>query len=401
MAPKNGATPFLKSGNFLRTWSECEARPCELDGVALSLDRPPPPLPSSAPAVVAGPAVTTAAVTKVKNDPWVNLFSAAIDGASAVQSAVHALQNPSPSPPPKAPAAAAAKAPPEPPPVPPFDLQDIPGAMRQLSMPMSATLMDRWFNGQLNYSTTDEDEKDEIDQNGAPYPASMIDMTSITMKWVLDFTRAKNDFDTLTESRMLENPAALDELARKLSPYKHRTALHPWRECQGDRRRLHKEFQFQFIGVNASWPERIAIQMMEEVSNRGVPDDLTGALGAFNFYAAIAEATFNQQRGTATVTRVAIYVKDRYTFVTKAGSAPQYLGHWNKSQVAIQHRYAAAAGLNMQLSHSPVQIGKDVFYPVGNADFRAWQQQHGRGGDFVIYSDILWVTLNHPFTVRL
>lgn len=229
-------------------------------------------------------------------------------------------------------------------------------------------------------------------------------MTSITMKWVLGFTRAKNAFDTLTESLILENPAARAELKKRLIPYKTRASTRPWQECKGDHQRFHKEFQFQLLDVNASWSERIAVQMYEEVSNRGVPDDLTGALGAFNFYAAIAEATFNQQDGSATVTRVAIYVKDHYTFLTKPGNASQYLGHWNKRRVAIQHLHAAAMVANAQLSDAPVIIGRgadNIFYPVRNSDFRAWQQKHARGGDFILYSDCMWINLYRPITLKL
>ena len=141
--------------------------------------------------------------------------------------------------------------------------------------------------------------------------------------------------------------------------------------------------------------------MIDEAFNQGVPDDLTGALGSFNFYAAIARATYNRIAGTATVTDVAIYVKDHYTFVTKPGKASQYLGHWNKSHVAIKHFHAAAMGLNMRLPDAPVMIDKDIFYPVYNRDFSAWQKKHGRGGDFIFYSDFIWLNLRRPITVQL
>ena len=141
--------------------------------------------------------------------------------------------------------------------------------------------------------------------------------------------------------------------------------------------------------------------MIDEAFNQGVPDDLTGALGSFNFYAAIARATYNRIAGTATVTDVAIYVKDHYTFVTKPGKASQYLGHWNKSHVAIKHFHAAAMGLNMRLPDAPVMIDKDIFYPVYNRDFPAWQKKHGRGGDFIFYSDFIWLNLRRPITVQL
>ncbi len=399
--------PFLRSTNFLRTWSKCMGQRCEIEGVALSLDRVPPPLtslPSQSSVTPAAPQpATKTALTKVAGDPYVNTVLAVAKLASSIGSAVHAIQNPSPAPP-KALAVAPTPPAPKRPVVPPFDIQDIPGAMRKLGMPMSATLMERWFSGQLNYSLSDADERAEINQSGFPYPPNMVDTATIMMAWVLGFRRAKNAFDTLTESLMLETPRARGILVNKLTPYKTRQSIQPWLECKGDLQRFHEEFQFQLIDVNASWSERIAVQMYEEMSNNGVPDDLTGALGAFNFYATIAEATFNQQAGTATVTRVAIYVKDHYTFSPTPGNVSQYLGHWNKSHVAIQHLHAAAMAVNAQLSDAPVRIGKgadNIFYPVRNSDFRAWQQKHGRGGDFIIYSDRIWVTLRRPITINL
>lgn len=401
MVTQSAETPFLQSANFLRTWSKCQARRCEIEGVALSLDRAPSALPLPKPAPAIKPPVQKAAQETVI-DPYANAALAIVRVVASVGKVIHAIQNPPPLVP-KAPAAAV-KPLPTPPQVPPFDIQDIPGAMRKVGMPVSAKLMERWFNGQLNYSLTDDDERAEIDQNGLPYPPSMFDMNSIKMAWVLGFTRAKNDFDTLTESLLLETPRARETLQKKLAPYKMRQSIRPWQECKGDLQRFHKEFQFQLIDVNASWSERIAVQMYEEVTNRGVPDDLTGALGAFNFYAAITEATFDQQAGTATVTRVAVYVKDNYTFSTNPGKASQYLGHWNKRHVAIQHLYVAAMAAKAPLPNTPVMIGRgadNIFYPVRNSDFRMWQQKHGRGGDFVLYSDCMWVTLRRPITIKL
>lgn len=63
--------------------------------------------------------------------------------------------------------------------MPPFDLQEIPGAMRKEFMPVSAKLMEKWFAGPLNYSPTTRDKIKGINQDGQPYPPSMIDTTTI------------------------------------------------------------------------------------------------------------------------------------------------------------------------------------------------------------------------------
>nr|WP_277302627.1 DUF6402 family protein [Klebsiella variicola] len=31
------------------------------------------------------------------------------------------------------------------------------------------------------------------------------------------------------------------------------------------------------------------------------------------------------------------------------------------------------------------------FVPVFNSDFRKWQDKHNTGGDYMIFSDLLWV----------
>jgi hypothetical protein len=75
--------------------------------------------------------------------------------------------------------------------IPPFDIQEIPGAMRKLKMPVSARLMERWFAGNLNYSPRDVDEHAEVNQDGMRYPPNMYDTTTITLDWVLRFSRAR------------------------------------------------------------------------------------------------------------------------------------------------------------------------------------------------------------------
>ncbi|MGL5527991.1 MAG: DUF6402 family protein [Plesiomonas shigelloides] len=31
------------------------------------------------------------------------------------------------------------------------------------------------------------------------------------------------------------------------------------------------------------------------------------------------------------------------------------------------------------------------FFPVNNSDFRNWQDKHNTGGDFIVFSDVLWL----------
>src|SRR4051812_18756044 len=161
---------YLKSSNFLRTWSEQQGRPCELEHVKLSTSRSPPRV-IHAPPAQSVPARTEREVAprkqKEPQDPWLNLFNAGIKAAEKVQAFSAWMDSPPPPPTPKATSAL-----PAPKPVPPFDIQDVPKAMRKLGMPMAAKLQERWFAGAANHSRSKQDLKDEIDQNGVRYTAA-------------------------------------------------------------------------------------------------------------------------------------------------------------------------------------------------------------------------------------
>lgn len=338
---------------------------------------------------------------KVKEDPYVNTVRGAIKTAEAVSGAAAGLQlwlkSPPPPPPPKEKSKPAQT-------VPPFDIQDIPGAMRKIGAPIGADLMDKWFAGALNYPPTSDDERDGINQNGVPYPPSMIDTTSVKIEWVLKFARAKKGLDCLMSQ--LETVAARREIAKALRPYRNRQDIRPWLECRSDIVRFHKEFQFQQAPVEGTLSQKLTQYVTQSLFNEGVPDDLTCALGSFNFYAAISYAYFDHKNKSAVVTHISAYVKDNFTFTDEKGAASQYLGHWNRSHVAIVAAHEAAALANIGwIDYAVVQgnvYAKDaVLYPVKNSDFRAWQRKHNQGGDFIIYTDRITMKLDTPIRVAL
>jgi hypothetical protein len=91
----------------------------------------------------------------------------------------------------------------------------VPKAMRKLGLPMSAKLQERWFAGYENYSRSERDLLNEIDQNGIRYAPAMVDKTTITMQWVLQFSRAKEAFDKLV-SREIRTERAMKTLSNIL-----------------------------------------------------------------------------------------------------------------------------------------------------------------------------------------
>jgi hypothetical protein len=294
--------------------------------------------------------------------------------------------------------------------IPPFDLQDIPDAMRKIDMPVSAKLMERWFAGELNYSPTPDKEKALINQDGKPYPASMYDTTTIKLEWVLKYPRAKSAFDFLKTRSVLESESAIKELRKILAPWRRPDSQINTSDLRLPE--LHKQFQYQFANVEGSLEQKLKQYLAREYAYRGIPDDLTGALGSFNFYAAPRTVVYSYDASFAYVHSVTLYIKDNYTFTDGPDEVSQYLGHWNKCGMVLVPYNKIVELLNWKLptvgamwfatavaTGNPKKAG-NVYYPVWNASYREWQRAHHRGGDFIIFSDYQVVELNPPIEVK-
>ena len=292
--------------------------------------------------------------------------------------------------------------------IPPFDIQEIPTAIRALGMPKAALMFEKWFSGELNYSLNTGDSREEINQNGEPYPASMIDKTSISMKWILAFGRAERAYLELINTRIY-TPAAKKTIAKILSRHRNKMEFNALHDSGGDVQALHREYQFQFSGVEASLSQKLSQYLTREVTSFGIPDELTLILGSFNLFAAIGRVSYDRRRygNSATVTHIYVYARDGFTFTDDKAALSQYLGHWNKNSIAIVAATEASiilgkvAWFDFPIAPNSFSTGVDMMYPVKNKDFRDWQLRHKQGGDYMIYTDAKVFVLRTPITVVL
>ncbi len=324
--------PYFKVNKLFWTWTPCVgANGCLIaEEARLSMDKAPPPLRDQPPIEKAKPVAK-----REKRDPFDSTLDDLVKIGRAISRFRTWLDTPDP---PKQPRPAPVQ--PEKT-IPPFDIQDIPGAMRKEFMPVSAKLMERWFSGEMNYSPTIDDQKVEINQDGRSYSETMIDRSTIKMDWLLKHSRAKEQYDNLINNSIY-SPQAYEAIKNIISRYRRRIGdLSPWTECGNDIRELHKDFQFQRTFVESTFEQK-ASQAARRIRYGGVPDDLTGALGAFNFYVAIAKANFSPRRESATVSHIVVYVRDSYSFEGPSDTQSQYLGHWSKDGVIVVPTYAGA-----------------------------------------------------------
>lgn len=292
--------------------------------------------------------------------------------------------------------------------VPPFDIQEIPNAMRREGMPISAKLMERWFAGVLNYAPTDADLKAEINQKGERYSPGMYDTTTIKIDWVLKFKRAEQRYIDLL-GKLIRTENALKALREKLMPFRDvTTSFDTWYVSKENMSALHRYFQFQYADVGSSLSQKIDEFIESQFNRDGIPDDLTGALGSFNLYAAPADVKIEYTERAAVVSSVYVYAKDSYDFTDKPGDVSQYLGHWNSKGVIVVPYNGLVGQLNIPSLYLPypvargdVRIKGNIYYPVHNKDFRQWAIKHQRGGDFFIFSDRKRYRLRTPIRIDL
>lgn len=223
----------------------------------------------------------------------------------------------------------------------------IPAIMRANKWANGAALMDSWFARKVAIKP----------KYGLP------DTTTITMKWVLGFNRARTIYDTLMKERIWQNEAARREIGRMLAAKKLVTPK--------------ASFVRTFGNLDLPAPQQDAVYInqraMTEMSSDS--DDLNAALARFAFNVVVAgEVRSAETAGyQVTVREVGVYVKDSYDF-----EGDQFLGYWDADDNAM----------SMLNPFSGTRID--------NAAFRAWRVANSMGGDFQVYTDVKRTVLAKP-----
>jgi len=414
---KNGRVVLSKSAKPITyykthwltwTWVACAAsdgKGCAALGRAkLSLDKAPPPLrepPEPPPEKKSGQERLYAVMDGI--DHWLTKPMPSLLPPRA----------PKPPPaPPLSPESAAPEPAPADPVIPPFDIQQIPDVMDKLKLPVSARMMRHWFEGRANYSTTEKHVVAAIDQKGQPYAPDMIDQSIIKLDWVLGFPRAQKAHDELI-STAIHAPNAAKEIKRNLLAFSECRA-DPFASFNGltaighDIHRLHANFQFQLAQVDGRRIDKVVQWLAGDAGVAKAPDDLTGALGTFSFYAALGDVYMSHVTRMARIESIYVYVRDSYSFRDDDESISQYLGHWNPSGVFLAPLPAVGQrGAASWVSAPLVDIDKSIYdkgsimYPVSNKSFRDWRAKYIRGGDFIVYTQPKRIRLAKDIKVSL
>jgi hypothetical protein len=248
----------------------------------------------------------------------------------------------------------------------PFTIEDIPTVMRdKKSWPVAAALMARWFAGAEKKMT----DKEKTGATPArDYPKEFVDTKTVTMEWIRTFARGDAGYKALKSK--LSTPAAQAVLKTKAGAKSRVIKNAP------DPVELHSDWQFQRLVV--------------ENPNTTSLDEMNGALANFGLYAAVLEGSVSEKPPQIKITKVGIYMRDTYDF-----NGAQYLGHWNSSGVGVDRGSLTAYFLFGKESHSSSDFADiGTAKPVNNSDYENWRTAHSKGGDLMIFSDVVTETVD-------
>lgn len=236
---------------------------------------------------------------------------------------------------------------------------EIASAMKKMGWPVASSLMQRWADG-VSSTMTDAVKLGTI----APTSPGQLYQGVVTMNWVKRFSRANVAYNAAIANAL--NPAGVKQLRNQLAQAGWKSGEFALGSKSYDAATLDATCQTNFVQVGA---------LLDTI------DDFYGAMGKASIKVAVVGriAQTSAKSHVFNVDALGLYLRDTYDF---NGSQP--LGVWSKD------RCLSKAEMVVHYT-SPIIALTDGFESVSNADFREWRTKTGRGGDYVIYSDVDWV----------
>lgn len=251
-------------------------------------------------------------------------------------------------------------------------LTRLPGAMRNMGWETAAALMQRWFDSPA-WAMPEEWKEHETQPDSMSLSAAHCDDNIVKMEWAMQFKTCRNAI-RIAEGR-IDTPKAVALLKKRLKAA-------GW--IPGT------PFELGFFGMPALQMDSISqVNIAEFGESSDTLDDLYGALGRATVKVGVVGTTHSENDTTTgrpqhyfRTSHIGFYIRDNYDF-----NGPQYLGTWTKNRVLTKTETILSL---TPAGQSIIHIGSEPFAAVSNPDFQNYRNKTGKGGDFVIYSDILW-----------
>ena len=256
-----------------------------------------------------------------------------------------------------------------------FQLSDIPAAMRNMGWKIAPKLMEHWFSRDA-FEMTERSKIDYINTIPAnELPSRLCETNLVKMAWVQSFPAGKQAISKLLAQRFTQN---------SLSLLRKRLMTAGW---DGNK----ENFPLGFTNIGVRYFESTCqIQSVSIGSPSDTINDFYGAIGRATLKLGVTGYTKIGRDGYwyFVIHRYGIYLKDSYDFVGDS----QFLGYWSKKRTMTKAEMITPSSISAE------DMG---FVKVHNGDFNQYRSFHKKGGDFIIFSDIAWLTAPPNTAIRL
>lgn len=263
-------------------------------------------------------------------------------------------------------------------------MTDLPKVMDKMGWTVAPRLMERWF--ECDAFVLGEELREKYFDDPLDIPAVHCNDIIVTMDWALKFERIRDAYNNII--RIINSYAAINKLHANIIAHK----------LFDDGSRLGN------IGMNArELNAHCQIQTQMFGSRTDTIDDLYGAIGLGMLQlAVVGEVQRGINKDSFRVDNIGVYLKDVYEF-----NGFQFLGCWTNENTFGKAEILGRAAAQAYRLTSPaaaltakfIKTDQPVFH-VHNHDFRNYREKHGKGGDFIIYSDVKW-TPGYGLTIPL
>ncbi len=267
-----------------------------------------------------------------------------------------------------------------------FQLDDIPGVMRsRMGWPVAAALMERWFRGAA-FEMPDLMKQGRDSYRLSRSNPAHLDESTVTMAWALGFARVR---------------AAMAKLQAQWASPAGKAQLRLHVKKRGDIE-IQPRWRFGNLALPAKLlDESCQVNFVSLGSLADPLDDFYGAMGEALLKVAVSGIVTSKGPGQTAIAidEMGFYLRDSYDFNDPENAfLSQPLGFWGHQGV---HRFHVSAPI--AVSQQDVQKNQSKApgqtYFVQNTDFRQWRALNGRGGDFLVLSNVHRIHL--PFPIKL
>ncbi|UTA52742.1 DUF6402 family protein [Lysobacter soli] len=244
-------------------------------------------------------------------------------------------------------------------------MTELPSAMRHMGWITSARMMERWFASPAYVMPADRSKRPSIQQASQ----QQIDESIISMRWASQFQRCRDAID-LARAQSFHTPAGMRRLRELLlADGWNGKGLHSFGHYGMSAKQMEKKCQVNFVELGGV---------------TDTLDDMYGALGEATLKVGIV-GTGSSDGGQHRfhVDYLGFYLVDTYDF-----NGHQYLGTWTDKRVLTKGETLGAGTYIGRRIYKARDDSPIAF--ITNGDFRDYRATSGRGGDFLVISDIKW-----------